>query len=88
MQPISTNGATHRHNCALILNANDNDNENDDDNDNDNDDEDDNEDDNENENEKKDFVPLCLCAQLINPCFRAAPYQGAQNVQKMPLMPP
>ena len=37
---------------------------------------------------KKDFVPLCLCVQLINPCFRAAPYQGAQNVQKMPLMPP
>ena len=70
MQPICTKGATQRHNCALILNANDNDNEN------------------EDEDEKKDFVPLCLCVQLINPCFRAAPYQGAQNVQKMPLMPP
>ena len=65
MQPICTNGATHRHSCALILNANDND--------------DDDEDDDDNDNEKKNFVPLCLCVQLINPCFRAAPYQGAQN---------
>ena len=78
MQPICTNGATQRHNCALILNANANDNDN----------ENENEDDDDNEDEKKDFVPLCLCVQLINPCFRAAPYQGAQNVQKMPLMPP
>ena len=77
VQPICTNGATLRHNCALILNANDNDDEDDDE------DDDDNEDDNENDNEnEKNFVPLCLCVQLINPCFRAAPYQGAQNVQK------
>jgi hypothetical protein len=29
---------------------------------------------------KKNFVSSCLCVPLINPCFRAAPYQGAQNV--------